>query len=125
MIHKFFDKKSSESGAAASLVNTSATEPNYQLANELDKQIIKTFKRWKVYSSFRNDIWGVDLVYMQSLRKQNKGVEYLLCAIDLLSKYAWVVPLKDKRGITIVSAFNNLKRTQTKENMGWSKRRIL
>ena len=45
MIHKFFDKKSSESGAAASLVNTSATEPNYQLANELDRQIIKTFKR--------------------------------------------------------------------------------
>ena len=69
MIHKFFDKKSSESGAAASLVNTSATDPNYQPAIELDRQIIKTFKRWKVYSSFRNDIWGADLVYMQPLRK--------------------------------------------------------
>ena len=38
----------------------------------------------------------------------------------MLSKYAWIVPLKDKRGITIVNAFNNLKRMQTKENMGCS-----
>ena len=40
---------------------------------------------------------------MQSLSKFNKGIKYLLCAIDLLSKYAWLVPLKDKRGITIVN----------------------
>ena len=43
---------------------------------------------------------------MQSLSKYNKGIKYLLCAIDLFSKYAWVVPLKDKRGITIVNAFH-------------------
>ena len=53
---------------------------------------------------------------MQSLSKYNKGIKYLLCAIDLFSKYAWVVPLKDKRGISIVNAFqkNNLKRKKTK-----------
>ena len=43
---------------------------------------------------------------MQSLSKYNKGIKYLLCASDLFSKYAWVVLLKDKRGITIV---NDLK----------------
>ena len=100
MVYKFFDKKSSGSGVA--------TEPNYQLANELHRQIIRKFKRRKVYSSFRDNIWGVDLADMQSLSKYNKGIKYLLCAIDIFSKYAWVVPLKDKRRITIVNAFQKI-----------------
>ena len=62
--------------------------PNYQLANELYKQIIRTFNRRKVYSSFRDNIWGVDLAHMQSLSKYIKGLEDLLCAIHLFSKYA-------------------------------------
>ena len=55
----FFDKKSSESGVDA--------EPNYQLANELHKQIIRKFKRRKVYSSFRDNTWGVDFADMELL----------------------------------------------------------
>ena len=98
-------KKSSGNGVA--------TKPNYQLPNELYRQIIRKFKRRKVYSSFIDNIWGVDLDDMQSLSKYNKGIRYLLCAIDLFSKYAWVVPLRDKRGITIVKK-DNLKRPQTK-----------
>ena len=108
MVYKFFDKKSKGSGISASLANKSANEPNYQLANELHKPIIRKFKKRKVYSSFRDNIWGVDLADMQSLSKYNKGIKYLLCAIDLFSKYAWVVPLKDKRGITIVNAFQKV-----------------
>ena len=45
---------------------------------------------------------------MQSLSKHNKGIKYLLCAINLFSKYAWVFPLKDKGGITIVNAFQKI-----------------
>ena len=86
MVCKFFDKKSSGSGIAK--------EPNYQLAHELHKPIIQKFKKRKVYSSFRDNIWGVDLADMQSLSKYNKGNKYLLCATDLFSEYAWVVPLK-------------------------------
>ena len=97
MVCKFFDKKSSESGIT--------NEPNYQLAEELHKPIIRKFKKRKVYSSFRDNIWGVDLADMQSLSKYNKGIKYLLCAIDLFSKYAWVVPIKDKRGVSIVDGF--------------------
>ena len=97
MVYKFFDKKSSRSGVA--------TEPNYQLANELHRLIIRKFKRRKVYSSFRDNIWGPDLADMQSLSKYNRGIKYLLCTIDLVSKYAWVAPLKEKRGISIVNAF--------------------
>ena len=74
-----FDKKSSQCGIA--------TEPNQQLANELHKQIIKKFKKIKVYSPFRGNIWGVDLADMQSLSKYNKGIKYLQCPIDLFSKY--------------------------------------
>ena len=45
---------------------------------------------------------------MQSLTKYNKGIKYLLCAIDLFSKYARVVPLKDKKEVSIVNAFKKI-----------------
>ena len=61
-----------------------------------------------MYSSFRDNIWGVDLANMQLISKYNKGVRYLLCAIDLFSKNAFVVPLKDKKGFTIVNAFQSI-----------------
>ena len=89
MVYKLFHKQSSGSGIA--------NEPNYQLADELHKQIIKKFKRRKVYSSFRDNIWGVNLSDMQSLSKYNERIKYLFCAIDILSKYAWIAPLKDKK----------------------------
>ena len=108
MVYKFFDKKSSGSVVAASLASKSSTKPNYQLANDLHRQIIRNFKRQKVCSSFRDNIWGVDLADMQSISKCNKGIKYLLCAIDLFSKYVWVVPLKDKRGIRIVNSFQKI-----------------
>ena len=73
------------------------TENNEILAEELHKPVIKKFNKRKVYSQFRDNIWGVDLADMQSLSKKNKGIKYLLCAIDLFSKYAFVIPLKDKK----------------------------
>ena len=108
MFYKYFDKKSKGSGI-------SANEPNYQLANELHKPIIRKFKKRKVYSSFRDNIWGVDLADMQSLSKYNKGNKCLLCAIDLFSKYL-VVPIKDKKWTSIVDAFKRIisKRNQIK-----------
>ena len=81
---------------------------NEQLANELHKPIIRKFKERKVYSSFKDNIWGVDLADMRLISKYNKGIRYLLCAIDLFSKYAFVVPLKDKKGTTIVNAFQSI-----------------
>ena len=89
MVYKFFDKKPKGS----SIIN----EPNYQLANELHKLINRKFKKRKVYSAYRDNIWGVDLADMQSLSKYNKGIKYLSCAIDLFSKYVWVIPIKDKK----------------------------
>ena len=82
-------------------------------------EIIRKFKRRKVYSSFRDNIWGVDLADMQSLSKYNKGIKYLLCAIDLFSKYAWVVPIKDKKGTSIVNAFQKIISEGRKPNKIW------
>ena len=57
---------------------------------------------------------------MQSLSRKNKGIKYLLCAIDLFSKYAFVVPLKDKKGISIVNALNKIiKQSNRKPNKIW------
>ena len=59
---------------------------------------------------------------MQSLSKYNKEIKYLLCAINLLSKYAWVVPLKDKKGVSIVNAFQKIISEGRKPNMIWADR---
>ena len=57
---------------------------------------------------------------MQSLSRKNKGIKYLLCAIDLFGKYAFVIPLKDKKGISIVNAFNKIiKLSDRKLNKIW------
>ena len=57
---------------------------------------------------------------MQSLSRKNKGIKYLLCAIDLYSKYAFVIPLKDKKGISSVNAFNKIiKQSNRKPNKIW------
>ena len=77
-------------------INTA--KPNSSiLADELHKPIINKFNKRKVYSQFQDNIWGVDLADMQSLSRKNKGIKYLLCAIDLYSKYAFLIPLKDKK----------------------------
>ena len=111
IVYKSFDKKSSGSGVDA--------EPNYQLESKLHRQIIRKFKRQKVYSSFRDNIWGVDLADMQSLSKYNKGIIYLLCATNSLNKYAWVVLLKDKRGTSIVNAFQKIISKGRKPDKMW------
>ena len=109
MVYKFFDSKVSGSGVKL-------IPENEQLANELHKPIIRKFVKRKVYSTFKDNIWGVDLADMQLLSKYNKGIRFLLCVIDIFSKYAWVVPLKDKKGISIVKAFQNiLKRSNSKQ----------
>ena len=97
MVYRFFDKNSQGRG----LVNN---KENIQLANELHKPIIKKFKKRKVYSSFRDNIWGVDLADMQLLSKFNK-FRFLFCVIDIFSKYAWVIPLKYKKVYVLLMHF--------------------
>ena len=136
MVYKFFgskvaplDKKTlSGKGNAKHTAKPSSlersslerTENNKILAEELHKPVIKKNNKRKVYPQFKDNIWGVDLADMQSLSKKNKGIKYILCAIDLYSKYAFVIPLKDKKGISIVNAFNKIiKQSNRKPNKIW------
>ena len=98
MVYKFFDKKTKGSGVT--LGNKSAIKSipqNEKLAEELHKPIIRKLKKKEVHSAFKDNIWGADLVDMQLISKFYKGFRFLLCVIDIYSKYAWVVPLKDKK----------------------------
>ena len=81
--------------------------------------LLENLKKRKVYSSFKDNIWGVDLADMQSLNRYNKGIKYLLCAIDLFSKYAWVIPMKDKKSTSIVNAFKKIILEGRKPNKIW------
>ena len=126
MVYNFFDTKASSpdrktvgSGTTKSSSLERVNE-NIKLANELHKTIIRKFNKRKVYSSFKDNIWGADLADMQLLSKFNKGIKYLLCVIDLFSKYAFVVPLKDKKGISIVNSFQSvLNKSKRKPNKIW------
>ena len=117
MVYRFFDKKSGIAGggiANNNNINNNTTnnnndiKQNYELANEVHKPIIKKFKKRKVYSGFRDNIWGADLADMQLISNFNQGFRFLLCVIDFFSKYAWVVPWKDKNGASSVNAFQKI-----------------
>ena len=127
MVYKFFDKKSTaepsslkRTGSGFKKLKNTAKPSSLILADQLHKPIIRKFNKRKVYSQFKDNIWGVDLAEMQSLIGKNKGIKYLLWAIDLFSKYAFVIPLKDKKGISIVNAFNKIiKQSNRKPNKIW------
>ena len=91
MVYNVFEKKPTslaDKSAAGSFVTNNEIEQNLQLAEELHKPIIRNFKKRTVFSEFRDNIWGADLVDMQLISKLNKRFRSLLCVIDIFSKYA-------------------------------------
>ena len=79
--------------------------PNKELAEEWHKLMIRKFNKRKVHSPFIYNIWGAHVANMILISKFNKGFKFLLCVIDISSKYAWFIPLKDKKDIAITNAF--------------------
>ena len=115
MVYKFFDSKVASPDKKSAGKSSSSI-----LADELHKPIIKKFEKRKVYSQFKDNIWVVDLADMQSLSRKKKGIKYLLFIIDLYSKYAFVIPLKDKNGISILNAFDKtIRQYNRKPNKIW------
>ena len=76
-----------------------------KIAEGIHKPVIKKFKRRKVYPRFKGNIWAADLAEIESLFSKNKNVKYLLCFIDIYTKYAWVKPLKGKSGKRVLNSF--------------------
>ena len=79
MVYKFFDKKT---GLGINV--------NEQLPEELHKPVIENFKRRKVYARFKDNLADIE-----SYSSKKKNVKYVLCVIDIFTKYAWVKPSKD------------------------------
>ena len=77
-----------------------------QYTKELHKPVKRSFKRMKVITFHINHIWGADLVDM--FNKKDGDFRYILTVIDIYSRYAWALPLKDKKGGTIVKAFKEI-----------------
>ena len=107
MVYKFFDKKSTVSGIKSM--------SNKKIADELQQPIISKFKRRRVYSSFKDNIWAVDLADMQLISKYNRGIRFLLWEIYLFIKYAWIVPERSKKELLLLmSILDKLKRKPNK-----------
>ena len=70
------------------------------ISNEEMEDIMK-----RHYASFKDNIWGANLADMQLVSKFNEGIRFLLCIIDIFSKYAWVGPLKDKKELQLPMLF--------------------
>ena len=122
VVYKCFAKKSAsladkyDSGSDIKNENTS----NIELAEKLHKSIIIKFEKRKVDSPFIKSIWGADPANIQLISKFNKGIRFLLYVIDIYSKYTWVLPLNNKKSITITNAFLKvLDESNCKRNKIW------
>ena len=113
MAYKFFDKKSSGSGIK------NANMSYQQLAEELRKPIIRTFNKRKVHSNFIDNIWGAILTDMQLISNFEKGFRFLLCVTDIFSKYAWIIPLKNKKGIIITNGFQKVLKESNRKRKNY------
>ena len=92
---------------------------NKILSEELHKSKRKNYPRRKIIVNHIDEIFAADLVEMQKFAKLNKGYRYLLTCIDIFSKYSWVIPLKDKKGITLKNALQKIFK-ERKPNFLWT-----
>ena len=112
MVYKLFDKLStsledkSTKGSGVTTLTKKSISQNQQLAEKLHEPVIRKFKKRKVHAAFKDNIWGAYLADMQLISKFNKGVRFLLCVIDIFSKYTWVVP---KHCCSISKYFKTIK----------------
>ena len=102
MVYKPVDKKT-----GSETISTSKMKPsvNKLLTQESYNLPIKKFKKRKAYSRFKEIIWAVYLSEVASLCSKNQGVKYLVCMIDVFTKYAGIKSLKDKKANPVLNGF--------------------
>ena len=114
--HRYYDSRLPGSfGGVQALKRATGLKQNqvehwlkFQDTYTLHKPVRHKFTRRRVIVSGIDDQWQADLIDVRSLKKENDGYVYILTCIDVLSKYAWVVPLKDKTGSSLVTAFESI-----------------
>ena len=102
MVYKFFDQKKGFGTIATSIAGASLNE---ELAQELPKPVFEILKRRKVFARFKDNIWAVDLAEIKPFFPFNLIAKYLLCLIEIFTKYACVKPLKDKKAKALPHGF--------------------
>ena len=102
MVYKFFDKKSLDETVVNEIIS------NKELAEKLHNSMVRKYERRNVHPSFIDNICATDLADMELTSKFNKGFRLSLYFIDICSQYAWVLPLKDKKGNTNTNAFQKI-----------------
>jgi len=96
-------------------------ELSNKISNELHHQVTRNFTRRKVIALHTDQIWAMDLIDMVEYAKQNNGEKYILCIIDVFSKYAWCIPLADKTAATVLKAFKSvIKSSKRQPEKIWS-----
>ena len=130
MVYNFFDKKLSATCAWSETLAIQNKFPggavkseimsNQEWGNELHKPVARKFEKQKGHSLLVDKIWGSYVADMQLISKFNKGIRFLLCVVYIYNRYVWVVPWKNKKGITITNPFQNiLDESNCKPNKIW------
>ena len=78
------------------------------LAKEVFSPQITKFRRQRIIPLYKDETWSADLIDKTSLSKYNKNYKYMLTVIDIFTKYAWAIPLKNKSGLSITNGFTTI-----------------
>ena len=89
-----------------------------QFASEIHRRVVKKFPRRKVIVNGIDNVWGLDLADMNSFIKYNDNYRYILCMIDVFSKFAWCVPLKTKTASSVLNAVKDIIRSSGRSPKG-------
>jgi len=87
------------------------------LATELHKPVIKNFPKRKVFVNRIDKIWAADLVDTQAFSRFNREIRYLVTVIDVFSKFGWMLPLKDRTGVSVANALKEIFKQRKSEKL--------
>ena len=94
-----------------------------KIAKEIFSPVVKKFDRIQIQTHYKDECWSIDLIDRSSLAKYNKNYKFIFTIIDNHTKFAWVIPLKDKSGKSTTTAFKKLIETsKRKPEKVWSDR---
>ena len=94
-------------------------EKQQQLAKEVFSPRITKFRRERIIALYKDETWSADLIDKSSLSKHNNNYKFLLTVIDIFTKYAWAIPLKNKSGLSIANGFKTLLSEGRKPEKLW------
>ena len=90
-----------------------------QLAKEVFSPQITKFKRERIIPLYKDETWSADLIDKSSLSKYNNNYKFILTVIDIFTKYAWAIPLKNKSGLSITNGFKTILSEGRKPEKLW------